>query len=145
MLSSNNISNATYSEIHPAPPQPQAKYMLRKITLYATSAEYVSTNKWRFTLNAPMKNVVYMDWALISNVGGSCLLAINEIPNSGISSSGQGYFCSLVGGSTQNLYNNAIKPIMFQPISFNQLTLTLYGSFTQANGWFIEFYVYSLE
>lgn len=144
MLSSNNISNATYSEIRPALPQPQAKLTLRKITLYATSAEFVSINKWRFTLNSPFKNVVYIDWSLISNVGASCLLAIDEIPNTGIASTGQGYFCSLVGGSTQNLYNS-FKPMPFQPISFNQLTLNLYGSFVQANGWFIEFYVYSLE
>ena len=142
MLSSKTVANTTYSDIKPAQ---QAKYILRKITLKATSAEYVSANKWRFTLNAPMKNVVYMDWSLISNVGGPCLLVIDEIPNTGISSTGQGYFCSLVGGSTQNFYSNPMKTILFQPISFNQLTLTLDASFTQANGWFIEFYVYSQE
>jgi hypothetical protein len=142
MLSSSSIANAAYPDVKSSQ---LTKISLRKMTLVAAAGNYVSPNKWRFTLNSPMKNVVLLDWALIANVGGPCLLSIDEIPGSGITSSGQAYFCSLIGGSTQNLLAKPMPSSLFQPIAFNQLTLTLDATFVQANGWFIELYVYVQE
>lgn len=122
------------------------KLALRRITFNSADGTQLDNNKtWRFKLSSPVYNVVYIDWSLISNIAATCLLRIDEIPSNGITSSGQGYFAALVGGSTQNILMQAQPSVKFQPTSISQLTLTLYPasqSFTQTQPWSIELYFY---
>jgi hypothetical protein len=72
-------------------------------------------------------------------------MRIDEIPSNGITSSGQGYFAALVGGSTQNILIQPQPSIKFQPTSISQLTFTLFPasqSFSQTTPWSIELYFY---
>ena len=122
------------------------KLALRRITFNSADGTQLDKDKtWRFKLSAPVYNVVYIDWSLISNIAATCLLRIDEIPSNGITSSGQGYFAALVGGSTQNILIQAQPSVKFQPISISQVTFTLFPasqSFSQTLPWSIELYFY---
>jgi len=122
------------------------KLALRRLTFNSADGNQLVNNQtWRFKLSAPVYNVVYIDWSLISNIAATCLLRIDEIPSNGITSSGQGYFAALVGGSTQNILIQAQPSVKFQPTSISQLTFTLFPAsqnFAQTLPWSIELYFY---
>jgi hypothetical protein len=129
------------------------KLALRKITFNSADGTQLVTNQtWRFNLSSPLYNVVFVDWGLINNINngntggnGACLMRIDEIPSYGITSSGQGYFAALVGGTTQNLLMNPQPPVKYNPLSISQLTFTLFAganSFSQTQAWSIELYFY---
>lgn len=122
------------------------KLALRRLTFNSADGNQLVNNQtWQFKLCAPVYNVVYIDWSLISNIAATCLLRIDEIPSNGITSSGQGYFAALVGGSTQNILIQAQPSVKFQPTSISQLTFTLFPAsqnFAQTLPWSIELYFY---
>lgn len=125
------------------------KLALRRITFKSVDGDVLTAGTtWRFRLSSPIYNVVYIDWALIDNIQNTCLLRIDEIPSNGITSSGQGYFTSLVGGSTPNLTIQPQPTVKFNPISVSQLTMTLMAgasTFAQVQPWSIELYFYTEE
>jgi hypothetical protein len=125
------------------------KLALRRITFKsADGTPLTAGTTWQFRLASPIYNVVYIDWALIDNIQNTCLLRIDEIPSNGITSSGQGYFTSLIGGSTTNLLIQPQPTVKFNPISVSQLTMTLMSGaspLVQVNPWSIELYFYTEE
>lgn len=124
------------------------KLALRRITFTSSDGTPLTSGKtWRFALSSPVYNVVYVDWALIDSINNTCLLRIDEIPSNGISSSGQGYFTSLVGGTTTNLLVQPQPTVKYNPISVSQLTFSFVplqsSAFSQTDPWSIELYFYT--
>jgi len=123
------------------------KLALRRITFNSADGTPLTANlSWRFNLASPIYNVVYIDWSLIDNINNPCLLRIDEIPSNGITSKGQGYFTSLVGGTTNNILLAPQPAVKFNPISISQLTFTFVpgaSAFNQTQAWSIELYFYT--
>ena len=123
------------------------KIALRKITFNTPDATVLDIYTWRFTLKSPIYNVVFIDWAMYSNVTKPCLLRIDEIPSSGITSSGQSYFASLLEGHSQNTLIQPQPLVKFNPISVSQLTITMIPTttvpFIQETPWTVELYFYT--